>query len=58
MLVDKIEELRKKLNQQGEKGSLTSDSILATSQKLDELILEYYRTERKKIDSTGTYNIK
>lgn len=48
MLIDKIEELRKKLNQLGEKGDLTNDNILATSQKLDELILEYYRNERKR----------
>lgn len=58
MLIDEIEKLRKKLNQQGESGCLTNDSIIATSQRLDELILEYYRSERKKNDENEVSQIK
>lgn len=43
-LKKEIEELRDKLNQQGQKGeSLTQKEILELSKKLDELINQYYR---------------
>ncbi|MDF2986589.1 MAG: Spo0E like sporulation regulatory protein [Eubacterium sp.] len=43
MLVDEINKLKEELNKQVENSSLDNEIILAISQDLDKLILEYYR---------------
>ncbi len=48
-LYGRIEELREKLNNHGKDNNYCSESVLDTSQKLDELILEYYKEEKSKI---------
>ncbi len=43
MLVDEINNLREVLNEQVENCSLNNESLLALSQDLDKLIVEYYK---------------
>lgn len=43
MLVDEINNLREVLNEQVENCSLDNESLLALSQDLDKLIVEYYK---------------
>lgn len=45
MLLNEIEKLRKQLNKQAENLSLNSDDVIKTSQRLDELIVAYYKTQ-------------
>lgn len=44
MLVDEINKLRETLNEQAESCSLDNESLLALSQDLDKLIVEYYKS--------------
>ena len=43
MLLEEINQLKEILNKQVENFSLDNEAILAISQTLDELILEYYK---------------
>lgn len=44
MLLEEINQLKEILNKQVENCSLDNEAILAISQNLDELILEYYKS--------------
>ena len=43
MLVDEINKLREVLNEEVENSSLDNESLIALSQDLDKLIVEYYK---------------
>ncbi len=43
MLVDEINKLREVLNEQVENSNLDNESLIALSQDLDKLIVEYYK---------------
>lgn len=45
MLINKIEELREKLNKECESDNLISDKIVGLSQALDEYIVMYYKAK-------------
>lgn len=47
MLIDEINKLREDLNKQVENSSLDNETILAISQDLDKLIVEYYQAVLK-----------
>lgn len=47
MLLEEINQLKEILNKQVENCSLDNEAILAISQNLDELILEYYKNSIK-----------
>ncbi len=47
MLIDEINKLREDLNKQVENCSLDNETILAISQDLDKLIVEYYQAVLK-----------
>lgn len=52
-LVRKIEELREMLNEETADGELNKDWVLALSQELDEMIVQYYRTQINSRDSAS-----
>lgn len=45
MLATEIEKLRKQLNKEAESHCLNDEVIIKTSQKLDRLIIAYYKTK-------------
>lgn len=49
-ITDEIEQLRLQLNEIGEKKGLQDPEVFKLSQRLDELIVQYYRSQNPKSD--------